>query len=175
MNSSRRVAAAASCIVAALLSLPSVFCQEQSEGRKNYEKLEELFQKWNEGLFGSRKYHQGKLNNYLITLVGKEIETDYDFIVVTPELPTEGEVKCALQFGGWLTLHGSIDRKSLKEAMGTDKDLMKKWWRSGVLVAASGKVRKFGMDILHAQSGLDLYLYRIQLKRQEPKKTEKKN
>jgi len=139
--------------------------QDISEPRKNYYRLEELYTKWNEGLFGSRKYYGRLLEHYLNGIIGKVIETDYDYLLLSPEVAADGGVRCIVQYDQWLTLHGVINGESLKEAVGSDKGLMKRWWRSGILLSISGKVRKFRIDTLHDRGGVDIYFHSMDIRR----------
>jgi hypothetical protein len=42
---------------------------------ENFLKLERLYEKWNSGLFGSRKFYERELRKYLGHLIYKNIET----------------------------------------------------------------------------------------------------
>ncbi len=138
-----------------------LFGQEMSEGRARFYRLEELYMKWHEGLFGSRSYYGRELYGYLAGLVGREIETGQDCRLVSPEGVFDGLVECPLGGLKWLTLRGGIDGESLKEAVSGKKDMLKSWWRSGFLVSVSGKVRRFSIDTAHRDGGITIYLDRI--------------
>jgi hypothetical protein len=150
-----------------------------SEARKSYWRLEDLYRKWNEGLFGSRNYRRRELEAFLSGIIRKEIETDYDCMVDASTGASDGSVRCSV---GWLTLRGPLDEDSLKETAGGAQgrsggrpNLLRSWWRSGVLVSVRGRVRRFGIDTLHRDGGVTLYLDAIAVRSNNGNTAKKKN
>ncbi|GAF88089.1 unnamed protein product [marine sediment metagenome] len=133
------------------------------ESQKRYFELYKLYVKWNKGLFGSRKFHEGFLKKYLIKMLGKEIQTDFDFIVKAPDGVFDNTVICKGRFGKWLHIKGKLDPKTLKEVGKKHKGIYKKWWRTNILIAISGRVRKFRLDWDKYGDIIVLYLDSIKL------------
>ncbi|MBN1534127.1 MAG: hypothetical protein JXA20_15760 [Spirochaetes bacterium] len=166
--------------VAVTLSLAPLFITvrggagegELSAARENYYRLEGLYRKWDEGLFGSRNYRYRELEAFLASIIGSEIETDHDCIVDASSGWGDGSVRCSI---GWLTLRGPLEEESLKEVLSDRPQLLTSWWRSGVLVSARGRLRRFGIDRMHRHGGIVLYLERIAVRANNGGAATKKN
>lgn len=119
---------------------------EPSEGVKNFFLLQKRYQSWHDGYFGSRRYHERKLRSFLLKLLGKEITTENDFMVVTPEGNDDRSVVCVFQTYRWLYIHGNLDVESFKNVVGKDYVPRGDWERNRILVSLSGKVKNFKLD-----------------------------
>ena len=61
--------------------------EELSEnGRNNYAVLKRAYDKWESGLFGSRKLYRNRLNLLLIDMIGFNIETGGDYVISIPDV-----------------------------------------------------------------------------------------
>jgi hypothetical protein len=117
-----------------------------SEGEKNYFLLRNAYVKWHEGLFGSRKFYERKLLSLLFGMIGQEITTGYDYMLVSPDEIFDERVSCNLQTCRWLHIHGPLDAESAKDVVGSDDSALRKSWRSGMLVSVSGNLKRFKLD-----------------------------
>jgi len=140
-----------------------LFARELTEGEKNFFNLEAHYTKWSEGLFGSRRYHEGRLWRFLVKLIGKEITTGHDFMLSSPEGVYEKSVVCIFPSCQWLYIHGDLDEESVAALPGADYASIKEWWRSGRTVAVTGKVRKFKLDWDRRGDTLHLWLEKVTL------------
>ncbi|OHD66148.1 MAG: hypothetical protein A2176_07845 [Spirochaetes bacterium RBG_13_51_14] len=143
---------------------------EISEGVKNYFLLQKHYTSWHEGLFGSRRFHERKLWDFLLRLLGKEITTDYDFMLSSPEGLYDKTMTCVFQYNRWLHIHGDLDLESVKKVTGMDGAAMMGWWRSKVLVAVTGKVKKFKLDWDAQGDTVHLYLDKVTVLYNDEKK-----
>jgi hypothetical protein len=142
---------------------PSLHAGELSEGEKNYFILRKVYTKWHEGLFGSRKFYERKLLRLLYGMIGKEITTGYDYMLVSPEGVFDKTVSCNLQTCRWLHIHGALDAVSVKNAIGSDGSVLRKWWRSGILVAVSGRLKRFKLDRDAGGDVIQVYFDKVRL------------
>jgi len=136
---------------------------EPSEGVKNFFLLQKHYQSWHDGYFGSRRYHERKLREFLLRLLGREVTTENDFTVVTPEGNDDRYVVCVFQTYRWLYVHGSLDVESLKNAVGKDFAPRGDWERSRILVSLSGKVKNFKLDWDARGDTVHLHLEKIRV------------
>jgi hypothetical protein len=136
---------------------------ELSEGEKNFFLLRDYYTKWHDGLFGSKKYHKRKLLHLLQGMIGKEIVTEYDFMLVSPEGVIDKTVACNFQWGRWLHVHGELDAESAKNVAGSNYKVLREWSRSGILVALSGRLKKFKLDWDAAGDTVHIYLDKVRL------------
>lgn len=161
MNARRFLGTAvAAALIAAALCAGAA---EPPEGVKNFFTLQKLYMKWSGALFGSRHYNERKLDRFLVDLLGKEITTDHDFMLASPEGVIDKTMICIFQNGRWLYVHGDLDEESLKLLAGSGYETLKSWWRSGELVAISGKVKLFKLDWDANGDTVHLYLDKIRI------------
>jgi hypothetical protein len=144
--------------------------REATEGEKNLFRLQELYVKWNEGLFGSRRYYERKLWSFLVSLMGKEITTGHDFMLASPEGIFDKRVVCIFPSYRWLYIHGELNEESAKSVAGGDYAALKGWWRSGKLVAVTGKIKIFKLDWDAQGDVIHLYLDKVTMLYEEGKK-----
>lgn len=147
-----------------------LLAREATEGEKNFFDLQAYYTKWNEGLFGSRRYYEGRLWRFLVKLVGKEITTEHDFMLASPEGVYDKRVVCIFPSFRWLYIHGDLDEESVKNIPGTDYAALKGWWRSGKLVAVTGKLRKFKLDWDAQGDTIHLWLEKVTMLYDEGKR-----
>jgi len=145
------------------MGMGQVCAGEISQGEKNFFLLREAYRKWDEGLFGSRNYYRRQIQNLLNEMVGKEIVTEYDYMLVSSEGIYDKTVVCNLQWGRWLHVHGELDEESLKKIAGPDFNILRAWWRSGILVAVAGNLKKFRLDREAGGRSVHIYLDKVRL------------
>ena len=136
---------------------------EEMSPVERYLKMHGLYLKWKEGLFGSRKYYENRLAGYLRSLHGKEIETDYRYMLLSPEGIFNKKVRCALTYGGWLKIRGELDTDSVMKVIDGNSLFLRKWWRTTRLVKVSGRVRKFRLAKDPYGDVVELHLYSVVL------------
>ncbi len=132
---------------------------------ENYRKLHRLFRKWDDGLFGSRNYHEKELRSLLFDSIGKCVTTGFDYVYLYPEREYRKYFYCTFIHGKWLKVAGIIDAESLKEIIKDDPVLVKKWWRSGRYVSLTGKITRFRLEKEDPRR-IVLYFDRVTLKEQ---------
>jgi len=109
----------------------------------NYYNLKKHYTKWHEGLWGSRKYNEHELEDFLKTLKGKFIATPREFMLLVPESLIKPRVICRFKTCRWLKIYGPLDRKRLEVLVKKNPSLLKNWWRSRKLLSIKGRIRKF--------------------------------
>ncbi|MCP4138360.1 MAG: hypothetical protein GY754_45785 [bacterium] len=137
--------------------------KELSEGFKNYYMLEGIFNKWQDGFFGSKTHHRKSLHWQLVNLLGKPIQTPHNYIMVSPEGLFEKKMRCKLRYDRWLYIHGKLDIESVKKIIGKDSNIIKQWWRTTRLVSLSGKLRKFRFGRDKFGDTVELYFYSVKV------------
>lgn len=120
--------------------------QSQDKAYKNYIELKKLYVKWNKGLLKSRRYYKRFITKYLIDIIGKEILTDYDYLVISPEGAEGKELTCNLYLGRWLQIKGDIKQETLIKIVEKNPSLLTNWWRSQKLLAVQGRVKDFKLE-----------------------------
>jgi hypothetical protein len=141
----------------------TVYSAEISEAEKNYLSLSEHFDRFNNIIFFPRKSNERELRAYLVDLIGREILTDSNFVLISPEGIYDQGLTGLVRSDRWLKLIGPLDSASVKNIIGDDSGMLKKWWRTGKLVAASGKVKKFRLIRDRDGNIVELYLDKIKI------------
>jgi len=113
------------------------------KGRDNYILLKRAYDKWDSGLFGSRKYYRKRLNRLLIDLIDTEIATGQDFTISIPEVFAKRYYSSDLYNQNWLNIHGPADDSSIKMFAEKGNDYIKEVERNKYLFFLSGKIVKF--------------------------------
>ncbi len=134
---------------------------EIQEPLRNYYRLKEIYLKWKEGLFGSRNYYDKRLRSLLADLIGKEIETENNYIIETPGGLSGSDIKCKFRNCKWLVFHGKIEIKDIENMIKEEPDIFLKWWRSGIFFAVKGVVKKFRIGRNVYGRTVELYFDRI--------------
>ncbi len=136
---------------------------EISEAEKNYLTLTDYFNRYNNIIFFPRKSDERRLRAILTDLIGKEIKTDSSFVLISPEGLYDHGVTGLVRSDRWLKVLGPLDSDSVTGIIGKDTDMLKMWWRSGRLVAVSGKVKRFKLAADAGGNLVELYLHKIKL------------
>jgi len=144
---------------------PGLTAAEISPGLKNYYQLREMYSKWREGLFGSRKANERLLRMFLVDLLYKEFETEPDYFLVSPDGILDKRVTCKFRYGKWLYIHGEVDVQHIKDLVEGDPDLLKTWWRSTNLLSVSGRMRRFRFGKDRYRDTIDLWLDKVKVKK----------
>jgi len=151
-------------IIFSILFLLIVPVLSNDEPAKVFLKMRNLYSKWNDGLFGSRKYYKGRLKRYLVSCLDKEIETGFDFVPGMPESIIRRKIYSEFVFHKWLVVHGVPGEKSMRE-------LKRKGWcyrrnigKMKYLYSVSGKIRKFRLTELSGKRRIHLYLDNFEIK-----------
>jgi hypothetical protein len=121
---------------------------ELKKASLNFLEIARLYDDWNDKIFGKSAYCRQKLVRVLRERIGEYILTDYNFALISPESMHDRKVICRFYYEGWLKIEGRAEIESIKKLIGGDIEKLKRWWRSGSLIAVYGKIRKFrlGMD-----------------------------
>ena len=149
---------------------PSEFClkslnaESPDEDYTNYINLKKLYIKWNTGLFKSSRYYKKYVTEYLISIVGKNILTDFNYILVSPENIDNKKIVCTLYKERWLQIKGDIKKDDLTGIIRKDPALLTKWWRSGKMLSVRGKLTDFKLDFDKYGEVIILYLRDIYIK-----------
>jgi hypothetical protein len=111
-----------------------------STGRTNFYELKELYDKWDLGLYGSRKYFRSKLNSLLTKKIGSYIYSEMDYRISVYDMVEKRYYSSDLYNHKWLHFHGEVDKESLKYLLGKGYNVIedKKY-----LFFISGKIKKF--------------------------------
>jgi len=134
---------------------------DAAAGMENYRMTEKLFLKWSLGLRESRNSRKIELRDHLYGLLGKEIVTEDNFIIIVPGQKEEVEVVCNLMSGKWLHIRGIVDGESLKSVTGGKMKYAFRMWRSGSTVSVRGRIRYYTIGTDLKGDRVDLYLDRI--------------
>ena len=146
--------------------------QGSDTGVQNYIKLHELYIRWKEGLFGSRKYYNRIIRMYLTDLIGRQIETDDSYVLESPDHPSELKFICKFENCRWLNIHGDVDENDMKKILEEKERISREWWRKGMFVAVSGKVVKYRIGRNKFGDTVELYLDKIRLIYDSPEKSD---
>ncbi len=117
--------------------------KNDTKGRENYLLLKSAFDKWDSGLFGSRKYYRNRLNLLLSDMIGNDIVTARDFRISIPDVFEKRYYSSDLYNCNWLYIHGPADDSSIKMFAEKGNDYIKGVERNMDLFFLSGKVLKF--------------------------------
>lgn len=125
----------------------------KDEAAANFARLEELYFRWESGLYGSRPSSRLELFVFCGQLVGREIKTGGDYSLLYPESPDGLNLHCRLYATGtsWLRLYGKPQLKSKVDFM----------QRSTELFSVRGTVTAFRVN--DGAKTIDLWLSNITL------------
>ena len=163
----KRYVICVACVFIALVFLSSGFAEKNMPGTREQEslgpyfELRRLYWRWDHGLFGGRKFHEQILKKYCYSLIGKYFRTDYDYYLVTPEGIDGMKVECRFDQCRWLKIRGDIDGESIKDVLHKRPSLLKSWWRSTILVAVSGTVKKYRLSRDPLGNVVELYFENV--------------
>jgi len=134
---------------------------KNNQASLNYLELQRLHIMWSDRKWGKGPYYRRVLYYYLIKLIRKEIRTDYSYTLTSPESIYDAELKCQLYNDRWLHIKGKISKEKVKKIMGDSPEAIKKFWRSGKLLAVQGKVMDFKLSDDGETRFVTLYLDNI--------------
>jgi hypothetical protein len=96
--------------------------------------------------------------------MGKEILTDYNYFLISPEGLFEKKPVCNLYIEKWLQIRGEINKEDLVKFVEKDPTLLTKWWRTRNLLAVYGTVKDFRLESGIREEIVILYLKDIKIK-----------
>ncbi len=126
-------------------------------GRENYIRLKAMYEKWDSGLFGSRRYYRTILNRLLIDMIGCEIQTGQDYNISIMDVKEKKIYYSDLYGSKWLYIHGEADGSSIKEFSEKGDKYIKEVERNKRLFFLSGRIEKF--RIMETGYGRNIHLY----------------
>ena len=133
-------------------------CEDLSSiGRLNYYELKEAFDKWDLGLYGSRKYYRSRLNSFLTKKIGAYVMTEMDYKISVYDLVEKKYYSSDLYNHKWLHIHGEADKESLKYLIEKWDNYIKDIELKKYLFFISGKIKKF--KIHESDYGRSIHLY----------------
>ncbi len=127
------------------------------KGRDNYTELKKMYDKWDSGLFGSRKFYRKKLYRLLTDMIGADMQTGRDYTVSIPEVFEKKYYSSDLYNQNWLHIHGPADDSSIREFAEKRDGYIKEVERNKHLFFLSGRVEKF--RIIETGYGRNVHLY----------------
>jgi hypothetical protein len=125
--------------------------------RSNYFTLQEMYDKWDTGFFGSRKLYRNRLHRLLNDMIGTDIQTGRDYKISIPDVFEKRYYSSDLYNYKWLQIHGPADDESLKWFAEKGGDFIKEVERNKYLFFLSGRIRKF--RITESEYGRTVHLY----------------
>lgn len=144
--------------------LGDLYSLDFSNPEKNYLRLSKLYNRWDYSPYGGRKGARIELYSFLVDLIYNEIETEFDFSLVSPEGIFEKKIFTNIRGRSWLKIHGKLDESSVEKIIGKDFMFLRRWWREKKLCSIKGKVKKFRLGIDKSGRVVHLYLDRIEMK-----------
>ena len=128
-----------------------------STGKLNFYEIKELYDKWDLGLYGSRKYFRTKLNTLLTKKIGSYIYTEMDYKISVHDMVEKRYYASDLYNHKWLHFHGEVDKESLKYLLGKGYNFIDDAELKKYLFIISGKIKKF--RIHESDYGRSLHIY----------------
>jgi len=139
-------------------------CEDlSSKGRINYYELKEAYDKWDLGLYGSRKYYRSRLNSLLTQKIGEYIRTEMDYNISIYDLVEKKYYASDLYNQKWLHIYGEPDRESLKYLLGKGDIFLEEAELKKYLFFISGKIRKFRIHESDYGRSIHLYLESVKI------------
>jgi len=131
--------------------------ENSAKGRDNYAELKKMYEKWDSGLFGSRKLYRNRLYRLLTDMIGRDIHTGQDYIVSIPDVFEKKQYSSDLYNQNWLHIHGTAEDSSIKWFAEKGNNYIKEVERNKLLFFLSGRVEKF--RIVETAYGRNVHLY----------------
>ncbi len=128
------------------------------DGRSNYLKLKKMYERWDSGLFGSRKLYRSRLYRLLTDMIEMDIQTGGDYRVSIPDVFEKKYYSSDLYNYSWLHIHGPADDLSIKRFTEKGSDHIKEVERSKHLFFLSGRIVKFRIIETGEERTVHLYL-----------------
>lgn len=134
------------------------------DGRENYLTIKRMYDKWDSGLFGSRRYYRKRLYRLLIDMIGRDIQTGKDYSIVIPDVFEKRYYSSDLFNCGWLHIHGAADQSSVKELEEKDGEYIKEVERNKHLFFLSGRIERFRIIETGSRRYVHLYLESVKIR-----------
>jgi len=115
------------------------------DAQKLYRDIEKIGMKWNDGLFGSTRFYERELTDFLYSVTGRQIESPLGFVMIKPFATGSQSMICDLYYTKWLQIRGVIDAAMIAK-LKAERQNSSDWERSGIMVRISGTLRKFTLD-----------------------------
>lgn len=131
--------------------------EKKSSGRDNYSALKKMYEKWDSGLFGSRKLYRSRLYRLLTEMIETDIQTGQDYRISIPDVLEKKHYSSDLYNQNWLHIHGTADDSSIKWFAEKGNNYIKEVERNKLLFFLSGRVEKF--RIVETSYGRNVHLY----------------
>jgi len=140
------------------LFISAAFGEDKStDGRSSYLTLKKMYERWDSGLFGSRKLYRNRLYRLLTDMIETDIQTGRDYSVLIPDVFEKKYYSSDLYNYNWLHIHGPADDLSIKRFTEKGSDYIKEVERSKHLFFLSGRIVKF--RIVETGNGRSVHLY----------------
>lgn len=142
--------------------------KKADDGMENYLSIRRYYLRWDQEDAASRGYFRNMLYDYLVEMIGRDIETDYDYI---PEYPDRliADHQARFRSGEWLVISGEISDENIKEI----DVFRKKYGRNSQpgkgLFSISGRIKKFRLSDYSGSRRVYLYLEDMKIKNAEVK------
>ncbi|MFH0977234.1 MAG: hypothetical protein V1874_15750 [Spirochaetota bacterium] len=149
--------------------------ETSTDAYNNYIILRKHYIKWNQGLLKNKRHYRRVVTKYLISIIDKEILTDYEYVLVSPEEKYEKELHCNLVFGRWLQVKGDIQQDTFIKIVEKKPELLAKWVRSKKLISVSGRLKDFSLDSYKLGEVITIHLKDIKVKEIENDSAGKNN
>lgn len=131
--------------------------ERKLNSRENYSALKKMYEKWDSGLFGSRKLYRNRLYRLLTDMIETDIQTGQDYRISIPDVLEKKHYSSDLYNQNWLHIHGSADDSSIKWFAEKGDSYIKEIERNKLLFFLSGRVEKF--RIVETGYGRNVHLY----------------
>jgi hypothetical protein len=132
-------------------------------GRLYYYELKEVFDKWDLGLYGSRKYYGKRLNTFLTKKIGSYLHTEMDYKISVYDMLEKNYDSSDLYNHKWLHIHGEVDKKSLKLLLERGDNFIENVELRKYLFFISGKIKGFRIHDSSYGRSLHLYLESVEI------------
>ncbi len=117
-----------------------------------------MYDKWDCGLFGSRKLCEDRLYRLLVEMIDADILTGRDYNIPVKNVYEKNYYSSDLYNQKWLHIHGPVDESSIKKFKESGIDYMKQVEKNKNLYFLSGKIKKFRIVKDGFERSIHLYL-----------------
>lgn len=124
--------------------------------------MKEKYQKWREGLFGSRHVRERELRLFMNENMGKVFRTDHIFTVEPTAQGDNLVIRQRTDFTSWLEIRGQVSPDSLK-GMEEKESALYRNWRGTDLLAVEGTLRRFYLQGSYQSARVILILRDIRI------------
>lgn len=135
----------------------------ETDQRGNYLSLKRMYQKWENGCFGSRTLYRNRLYRLLTDMIGTEIQTGRDYNLSLPELFEKKYYSSDLYNNSWLHIHGEADDLTVKKFSGMDAVSIKQLERNRDLFFLSGRIKYFRIADNGSPGSVHLFLESVHI------------